>query len=255
MNIRNCLILGSGHSGTSMAAGVLSRTGYFMGKDLYPGDEGNPKGYFEDQEINQINEELLGQVVPPRPSGTVGELFFKTRPVDGQRWVAMVPPGSSISCPSHLAERIKLITKNEPFCLKDPRFCYTLPAWNSFLKDALFICVFRHPGATAKSIVKESQRYSENLYLDFNKALQIWEMMYTHILDIHYPKGGDWLFIHYEQFFDGSAFDKLKKNLNATLYCDFVEPKLNRSTATNTLPTGLSLIYQELCNKAEYNRI
>ena len=48
MNQRNCLILGSGRSGTSMAAGILARAGYFMGAELWPADIGNPKGYFED---------------------------------------------------------------------------------------------------------------------------------------------------------------------------------------------------------------
>ena len=59
MNQRNCLILGSGRSGTSMAAGILARAGYFMGAELWPADIGNPKGYFEDREVNKINDELI----------------------------------------------------------------------------------------------------------------------------------------------------------------------------------------------------
>ena len=35
-----------------------------MGDSLWPEDEANPKGQFEDREINGINEDLLAEVVP-----------------------------------------------------------------------------------------------------------------------------------------------------------------------------------------------
>jgi hypothetical protein len=71
-----------------MAAGVLGKAGYFMGERLFLADEGNPKGYFEDEEVNAINEELLAQVVPARPSGIIGDFFFRSRPIHLQRWLA-----------------------------------------------------------------------------------------------------------------------------------------------------------------------
>jgi hypothetical protein len=49
MSPRNCLILGSGRSGTSLAAGILAQAGYFMGDELWPVNIGNPKGQFEDR--------------------------------------------------------------------------------------------------------------------------------------------------------------------------------------------------------------
>ncbi|NIM13858.1 MAG: sulfotransferase family protein, partial [Candidatus Aminicenantes bacterium] len=54
--MKNCLILGSGRSGTSMIAGILHKAGYFMGDNLYPPRSANPKGFFENWEINEINE-------------------------------------------------------------------------------------------------------------------------------------------------------------------------------------------------------
>ena len=44
-----------------MAAGVLAHAGYFMGERFYPPDAGNPRGYFEDPQINGINEDLLAE--------------------------------------------------------------------------------------------------------------------------------------------------------------------------------------------------
>ena len=151
--MRNCIILGSGRSGTSMVAGVVRKSGYFMGQRLNPGNETNPKGQFEDPEINRINEELLSQVTPSRPPGVIGKLFFRTRPVLGQRWLARLPLEASIPSPSYLKKRIEVLTKREPFCFKDPRFSYTLPAWKPFLKNVVLICVFRHPGSVVTSIL------------------------------------------------------------------------------------------------------
>ncbi len=67
MREHNCLILGSGRSGASMVAGSLSQSGYFMGDNQFGSKQGNPKGLFEDEEIDGINEALLSQVVPKRP--------------------------------------------------------------------------------------------------------------------------------------------------------------------------------------------
>src|SRR5271157_6074149 len=124
---RNCIILGSGRSGTSLAAGILAKAGYFMGCSIWPANEGNPKGQFEDEEINGINEHLLAQVLPERskwawwgtkdPARRLGNL---------QRWLAALPVTVSIPCPPRLAGRIEAATARAPFCFKDPRFCYTL---------------------------------------------------------------------------------------------------------------------------------
>ncbi len=67
MSERICLILGAGRSGTSMVAGSLSQSGYFMGDNQIGSEQGNPKGLFEDEEIDGINAALLSLVVPKRP--------------------------------------------------------------------------------------------------------------------------------------------------------------------------------------------
>ena len=45
--MKDCIVLGSGRSGTSMVAGCLHGANYFMGDDLMPPTAGNPKGIFE----------------------------------------------------------------------------------------------------------------------------------------------------------------------------------------------------------------
>ena len=160
MKQRNCLILGSGRSGTSMAAGILARAGYFMGAELWPADIGNPKGYFEDREVNKINDELIAPAAPKTPPHGLRKLLLGDIPILGnyQHWVAVLRPGVSISCPPAMSRRIAAVAARQPFCLKDPRFSYTLSAWRPFIGDALLLCVFRDPAVTAASIVRECKR-------------------------------------------------------------------------------------------------
>ena len=57
--MRNCLVMGFGRSGTSLMAGILLNSGYYLGDDLYPARESNPTGFFENSFINGINEQIL----------------------------------------------------------------------------------------------------------------------------------------------------------------------------------------------------
>jgi len=252
--MRNCLILGSGRSGTSMAAGVLARAGYFMGDHLYAASEGNPKGGFEDPEINGINEDLLAQVLPRRPWWIVGDLLFPTRLGYGQRWLAEIPAGTIIPCPPPIRARIDMVTRRQPYCFKDPRFSYTLPAWRPHVGDALFLCVFRHPAITVASILREVQRarYLRNLTMTADRVMRVWELMYTHVLRIHYPAGGEWLFMHYDQFFEPEALTRLGRTLDAPVDRTFPDRALNRSIPLARIRPQLLTAYRELCALAKY---
>ena len=77
--MKNVIILGSGRSGTSMVAGTLAKAGYYMGEQLLPANKANPKGFFEDIEVNAINEDILSSVAPRRPK-ILGDIFFVTTP-------------------------------------------------------------------------------------------------------------------------------------------------------------------------------
>jgi hypothetical protein len=248
-DVRDCVILGSGRSGTSLAAGVLAQAGYFMGRALYPPDLGNPKGYFEDPEVNAINEDLLAQVLPRRPGGTLGRLLFRGRPADGQRWLARVPLDADVPCPPDIAERITAYTTRRPFCLKDPRFAYTLPAWRPFLGDALLVCVFREPAATAASMVAEARRQPilRSLRLDRRQAIAVWQATYTHILERHRAAGGEWLFVHYAQLLDGSALPHLAARLGCPVDAHFADERLQRSRARGPVPAAAQALYERLC--------
>ncbi len=252
---RNCIILGSGRSGTSLAGGILADSGYFMGDSLLPANDGNPKGFFEDEQVLRINEQLLAQVVPLPTDGIVRKLRLRSRPLKNmQRWLAALPLGSSINCPPYWARQIEVATAIAPFCYKDPRFCYTLSAWRPYIKDALLLCVFRHPSIVAASILRECERleYLHDLHMDFAGALKVWESMNRYVLEVHYPQGGDWLFVHYDQLLDGTAFPAIETKLGVRLDSGFADPGLSRSRAAAPPSSRALAIYERLCSLARY---
>ena len=257
MNQRNCLILGSGRSGTSMAAGILASTGYFMGEELWPANIGNPKGSFEDREVNKINDELIAPGAPKKPPSGLRKLLLGDIPMLGhyQHWVAVLGPDVSIVCPPAMSERIAAATARQPFCFKDPRFSYSLSAWRPYIGDALLLCVFRDPSVTASSIVRECKRadHMRGTEVDERWALKVWEAMYRYVLEVHYPQGGDWLFVHYGQLLDHSADAELERRLGVKVDRGFAVAELNRSRAGAVVSRRMARLYQLLCGLARYD--
>jgi hypothetical protein len=234
-----------------MLAGVLRNAGYYMGDKLWGPRESNPLGFFEDEEINAINEELIANVTKARPSGVVGGLY-RNRPTFGQRWLARVPVGTVIRSTPDLDGRMAAEAEHESFCFKDPRFCYTLPAWRPFVGDAALLCIFREPARTARSILKECETpYLHSLSIDFDGALEVWTLMYRHVLESHRHEG-EWVFVHYDQVFDGSAAPALRKALDVEPDFDFPEQSLRRSSDDGDAGAEAMEVYRELCRLASY---
>jgi Sulfotransferase family len=259
---RNVLILGSGRSGTSLTAGLLSRAGYFMGERPVGSGvtKGNPKGQFEDPEVNAINEDLLTRTMRTYRHSLFHRMFLRSRRRDlrlhyYQRWLAPLPLWMRVQRDSDIEARIRALTVRTPFCFKDPRFSYTLHVWRPFVGNAAFVCVFRDPAVTAASIVAECEReaYLRSVAMDADRALRLWKQVYRHVLQIHYPAGGDWLFVHYNQLMDGTALPKIEKLLGVETDRGFVDPGLNRSRPSGGLvPSRVRRIYHQLCDQAGY---
>jgi hypothetical protein len=74
-------------------------------------------------------------------------------------------------------------------------------------------------------------------------------------LDNHYPKGGDWLFLHYEQVLNGDALPLLEAKLGARTDPSFATPDLKRTEADEPIPDKLQELYRRLCELAGYNEI
>jgi hypothetical protein len=227
--------MGSGRSGTSALAGCLSGLGYFMGDHPFPIRDANPKGVFEDFEINAINDALIASALPKA-----------ALPAD-DGWLASVALGSRFTVRSSLRRRMTTQAARAPLCFKDPRFCYTLPSWRPYLGDALFVCVFREPARTANSIVD----FPSGVDIDFDEAIRIWTLMYRHVLDLHRHEG-DWVFAHYDQVLDGSAIERVASVLGVTINTDFPDPELRRSPSAGLVGREATEVYAELCEAAGF---
>ena len=157
----NCLILGSGRSGTSMIGGTLAHGGYFFGDKLIPPRAANPKGFFESGVVNNVNERILKNVMP--------------RLQYGHRWLGLLglPGAKNLYVSGKLIKEIKILISKQPFCYKDPRFCYTLPIWRPHLKNTKFVCVFRHPKNTVASTHQVIKRFARFLYQPVNTPFAI----------------------------------------------------------------------------------
>lgn len=236
--------MGSGRGGTSLLAGMIARGGYYAGSQLHPPRHTNPKGFFEDVEINSINEALL-EPLRPDMSG-------------GRQWLVALPLDASIPTPdAGLEQRIRAQLAHTPYCFKDPRFCYTLDIWRPHLGETVFLCVFRPPLATARSIVAEVQReeYLAPLRgeMTIEHALSVWNSMFRWVLE-RQSTVGEWLFVHYEQLLDGSAIRPLEEFLKTGVDREFADPSLDRSAKRGLAPAASREIYRELCARAGCGR-
>lgn len=237
---RSVVVLGAGLSGTSMLAGTLAHSGWFVGDEPYPGGDSIPKGFFETREIHGINEYLLAGVQKP-----------EVRLGPWQRWLMRVPTGTRFSLPEDLAARVRALAARRPFAFMDPRLCATLGAWTPHLGDFGRLCVFREPQRTAHSTLKEiaAQPYLEGVELDYRGALELWTSTHRHLLETHVHEG-DWLFLHADQMFTPEGLARLESFLGAPVARDFPEPALQRSPAEGELPAAAAELYQGLCELA-----
>jgi hypothetical protein len=110
------IVLGPYRSGTSLVSAMISRLGVDFGApdELVPADDFNPLGYFERDDINLLNTDLLasagyGLADPADPQ----RLLEAANPSALKNWR---PPPAIGGCRG----------------LKDPRFCLTLPLWRQY---------------------------------------------------------------------------------------------------------------------------
>ncbi|MDP4285482.1 MAG: sulfotransferase domain-containing protein [Bacteroidota bacterium] len=257
--MKNVLILGSGRSGTSMVTGALADSGYNLGDNSeYLGkNPANPKGFFEDYEVNTINEDILKLSLFNFPDKITLSLFPNFT-FYRARWLARIPFFLPIRSNKIINERIKKVISKEPFCFKDPRFSYTLPIWLEFInRNTKLIIVYREPGKTAESIVRECLETPvlNKLKMTEDKALKIWKSMYLHIL-ANYQKSTDkesWFFLHYNQVFEKDKIHQLEEFIDAKINHAFAEKTISRSSHTNGLiHKGYSEIYNQLNLLSKY---
>lgn len=127
MALEGCVVVAGMHrSGTSLVARILAETGMDLPQDLMPPHPvDNPDGYFESQDVLNINN-----------------AFLKSQ---GQTWRTASPLPAGCFDGSDAAESRVEIDRFLGRCratvrcllLKDPRFCRLMPLWLPVLRDHL----------------------------------------------------------------------------------------------------------------------
>jgi len=254
--------MGFGRSGTSLMGGILHQMGFYMGENLYPPRDSNPRGFFECDFINGINERILkpydynlSNKINPEPQ----KLHSPFSPGEGHRWLAYITRETIVdSTDSEVLQDIRKATSIKNFAYKDPRFNYTLDVWMPYLKeDVVFICMFRNPAETVESVVTEcaTAEYLTNFSITHHLTERLWLNSYSHLLLKVKPGfSSRFVFIHYHQLLSGSIMEKLSNLFMTKIDNQFVEKKLNRTRTKYQVMTETDEVYEHLCNLAQFDQ-
>ena len=228
-----------------------------MGDELWPADVGNPKGYFEDREVNNINDELIAPVAPKTPPSGLRRLLLGDIPILGhyQHWVAVLRPSVSISCPPAMSERIAAVDRAPALLLQGSEvFVHPDRLAAAYRRNS---AALRLPRPERHGLQHGSRMQARRPHagagVDERWALKVWEAMYRYILDVHYRQGGDWLFLHYDQMLDHSMDEELERRLGAGIDREFAVAELNRSRPGAAVPRRMARLYERLCALARYD--
>lgn len=133
--LRCVIVTGTHRSGTSLMASVLRELGIFMGENFNPADPHNPRGYWEDNDFRDRNQEIIGPWYDPRPR---------------------FDPSDQIYFQRYIRERFE---DHRLWGAKDVRFCWTLPIFaralqveNPIIYNLKLIVMERDHVASARSI-------------------------------------------------------------------------------------------------------
>ena len=140
------LVLGMHRSGTSVTARLLECLGAVHSKNLHPPLPSNPKGFFEDLDIERFNE-------------------FKFLPRIGIHWHSIgfvdwtnlsAADRSKFALEALEIVRSNFSSVNSLSVLKEPRIGILLPFWLSVLHHAGYnvkvVCALRDPASVARSL-------------------------------------------------------------------------------------------------------
>jgi len=142
------MVLGMHRSGTSAITKGLEVLGVTLGDNLLPPKDDNPKGFFEDRDLVNLNERVLEKV--------------------GRKWHALSPISpDDLTKSSLMNERIEAgsllsrkFSESPTIGLKDPRLSVLLPFWTSVIDDSQTGCGFvipvRNPLEVALSLNKRN---------------------------------------------------------------------------------------------------
>ena len=155
---RLIIVLGMHRSGTSAVTRGLQVVGASLGGNLYPAMAGvNEKGFWEDIELNSLDNEILK---------TIDSDWFHLAPINDFDLQNLRRKGYILKAAELLRRKVEA---TEIFAFKDPRAAKLLPFWNEVIDhlqlDANYLIVLRNPLSVVKSLEKRDGFAPEHGYL------------------------------------------------------------------------------------------
>lgn len=182
-NCYSVLVLGSHRVGTSVLSRALETAGVYLGEGLIGPRSDNPKGFFEDQIANQLDEDFLNEIQC--------------------RWDSLVlpvaiEPQAITAYQEQLKDKILKRFKDKPIWgLKDPRisrlWSYWLPVFAEAGIEPVFVLANRHPFSVANSLAKRDRMPEAH-------ALALWAVHQLDALEALLQQGG--LVVDYDLLMD-----------------------------------------------------
>ena len=149
MSKKDCiLVLGMHRSGTSSLAGAINKLDISFGQNLSKASFDNPKGYFENTVIQDLNNRLLAEF----------KIDWDYPGFLPQNWVDLP------KIKAYDEEALDILKEQfgdaEQIAIKDPRICYLLPFWKRVLKKGEYtvkaVFSYRNPDEIAQSLLKRN---------------------------------------------------------------------------------------------------
>ncbi len=179
-------ILGMHRSGTSLLAKAVEAAGADLGGELMPPGPDNPKGFWEDQNVFEINTSLLEAL--------------------NLRWdiptVVPLVDFSAIELAPLRARAAALLkekaSKARIFAIKDPRLCLVLPFWLELTKRqsilSRYVVAVRNPLDVANSLQVRNG-------FDLQKGYMLW-LNHNYLILRHLLHSPEPLFVGYQQLLE-----------------------------------------------------
>ena len=211
------LILGCGHTGTTLISGILHINGF---------GSFNISRLFENARLNDLNRRILsGRGVDDSEIAVfVAEVERRTR----GRW-----------------------------CLKDPRLSETAGRFYPHIPQPLKIILnYRHPGATVRSLIREREEHESHLSPEEMRASAEEEWLRLNraaLAFLDQENRSPLLITRYDDLVDHELDDAVCSFVGRSLDLSFIEPTKRRS-APVTVRQELLDLYEELNARYETNR-
>lgn len=176
-------VLGSGRCGTSMVTRALSFLGVDIGSEFIETNQNNPKGFWENKTVVEIQKEINETMKYKRPYKPGWQNDAKILPYKAE-----------------LKEMTKTqFSRKQYWAWKDPRNCECIELWKDILRELRitpsYLIMIRNPIDVADSF---KEAYNEKS----RKSLRLWQMRTLVVL--METRGEPRIMIDYNDFLDDS---------------------------------------------------